>query len=331
MPEPGRVVVIGGSAGGLNGVVSIAGNLPPRLDAAVFVVLHSAAKSSRILPQILARSGPLPAAYAEDGDRIQASRIYIAPPDLHMVMTPDTIRLSHGPKENGFRPAVDPLFRSAADSFEEHAIGVVLSGGLSDGAAGLRAIKKSGGYTIVQDPDEAPFQGMPSSALEMGPVDYTLPVGKIGNAIARIIRSGATPPRPPPEEEVPGIGIKPGTPPSSFTCPECHGILWELRGKSPQFRCRVGHSYSLTRLLEAQDEGVERALWAAVRAMEESGSLARRLAEDAGSRDQAFVAKHFLRRALEKETHAAVLKQVLSAKPRPRAVRKSKAVAKRAR
>jgi two-component system chemotaxis response regulator CheB len=331
MPEPGRVVVIGGSAGGLDGVVSIAGSLPPRLNAAVFVVLHSAAKGSRILPQILARSGPLPAAYAIDGQPIQTSRIYVAPPDLHMVLTLDTIRLSHGPKENGFRPAVDPLFRSAADCFEEHAIGVVLSGGLSDGAAGLRAIKRSGGYTIVQDPDEAPFQGMPSSALEMGPVDYTLPAGEIGNAIARIVRSGATPSRPPAEEDPPGIRIEPRPPPSSFTCPECHGILWELKGKSPQFRCRVGHSYSITRLLEAQNEGVERALWAAVRAMEESGSLARRLSEDAGRRNQAFAAKHFLRRAVEKETHATVVRQVLNAKPPSKAGRKAKAVAKRAR
>jgi two-component system chemotaxis response regulator CheB len=245
-----------------------------------------------------------------------------------MILSRDAVRLSHTAKENGFRPAVDPLFRSAASAFEERAIGVVLSGGLSDGAAGLRAIKKKGGFAIVQDPDEAPFQSMPASALEMGPVDFTLPAAEIGKAIARIVDLRLAPGTAPAVDDPPGFDTEPGTPPSSFTCPECHGMLWEVKGS--EFRCRVGHSFSVTRLLDAQDEELERALWAAVRSMEEGGSLARRLSEGAGLRNQQFTARHFLERAREKEQHASVLRDVLTAIPR-RTVpqRKAKAASKR--
>ena len=325
-----RVVVAGASAGGLDALVAIAQALPGEIDAAVFVVLHSAPRADGLLPHILSRAGQLPAEYASDGEAIEPGKIYVGPPDLHMVLSPEGVRLSHTAKENGFRPAVDPLFRSAADTFEERAIGVVLSGNLSDGAAGLRAIKKSGGIAIVQDPQEAPFQSMPASALEMGPVDFTLPASEIGTAIARLVRSQQLSAVPPASDESPGFGTIPGTPPSSFTCPECHGMLWEVNGS--QFRCRVGHSFSVTRLLESQDEELERALWAAVRSMEESGSLARRLAEGAGLRSQQQTAKHFLERAREKEQHAAVLRDVLAAAPRPqRTPRKEKAAARRAR
>ena len=325
-----RVVVAGASAGGLQALVAIVQAIPGELDAAVFVVLHSAPRADGLLAQILSRAGQLPAEYASEGEAIEPGKIYVAPPDFHMLLSPDTVRLSHTAKENGFRPAVDPLFRSAAEAFEERAIGVVLSGNLSDGAAGLRAIKKSGGVAIVQDPEEAPFQSMPASALELGPVDFTLPAAEIGAAITRLVRSQQLSAVPPSFEEPPGFGTTPGTPASSFTCPECHGMLWEVKGS--QFRCRVGHSFSVTRLLEAQDEELERAMWAAVRSMEESGSLARRLAEGAGIRSQQQAAKHFLERAREKEQHAAVLRDVLTATPRPqRAPRKAKAAARRAR
>jgi two-component system chemotaxis response regulator CheB len=331
MANVSRVVVIGASAGGLEPLVTIARDLTPNLDAALFVVLHSSPRSPGLLPEILGRSGGLPAAFASDHEAIRRSRIYVAPADRHMLLTPEGIRLSHGPKENGFRPAVDPLFRSAADSFEGNAIGVVLSGGLSDGAAGLRAIKQSGGFAIVQDPEEAPFQSMPASALEMGPVDYSLPAADIGRMIVDLVRNPRRPEVAPNDPETLGHSAEPQTPPSSFTCPECHGALWEVHGKSPQFRCRVGHSYSVSRLLEMQDDGVERALFAALRAMEESGSLSRRLGEDASLRNQAATARYFLQRASEKERHAEVLRQVLHGKIRSAGKRKAKAKAKRAR
>jgi two-component system, chemotaxis family, protein-glutamate methylesterase/glutaminase len=306
-----RVVVIGASAGGLEALVSIAKALPGELSAAVFVVLHSAPRSDGLLPQILGRSGALPAAYAQDREPIEPGRIYVAPSDMHMLIGADTVQLSHTAKENGFRPAVDPLFRSAADCYEERAIGVVLSGGLADGAAGLRAIKKRGGFAIVQDPEEAPFQSMPASALEMGPVDLTLPAKQIGTAISRVVRLRVLPTVSPAADDVLNFGRHAGTPPSTMTCPECHGMLWEVDN---EFRCRVGHSFSVSRLVEAQDEELERALWAAVRSMEESGSLSRRLAEGAGLRNQASTAQHFLARAREKEEHAAVLRKVLTGK-----------------
>jgi two-component system chemotaxis response regulator CheB len=155
---------------------------------------------------------------------------------------------------------------------------------------------------------------MPASALEMGPVDFTLAVADIGPTIANLVRQ-KRPAMPVEQERIPGFLTESGNPLSTFTCPECHGVLWEVKGDPPQFRCRVGHSYSVSRLLELQDDGVERSLWAAIRAMEESGSLARRLAEDAERRNQAFVARHFLQRAREQERHAEVLRQLAEAAP----------------
>ena len=310
-----RVVTIGASAGGVEALTVLAAGLPGDLQAALFVVLHTTPKGYSVLPEILARAGNLPAEHPVDSQKIESGRIYVAPPDLHLLVSKGQVHLSHGPRENGFRPAVDPLFRSAASAYDGAAIGVVLSGNLADGAAGLRAIKDNGGHTIVQDPAEAPFQSMPTSALEMGPVDFTLPVDQIGPTIARLVSARTVElPRtrkPRTQGERAMLSKHPDSQPSPFACSECHGTLWELASDVPQFRCRVGHGYSLTGLVDAQDDAVERAIWAAVRSLEENRSLRRRLAEDAEKRNQAFIARLFRNRAQEREQHAEVLRALL--------------------
>ena len=309
--EAQRVVVIGASAGGVEALSAVMRGLPAGLGAPVFIVLHIAPNGYSRLPAILARAGRLPVEHAKDGQPIQPGRVFVAPPNRHMVITKSKIQLSAGPKENGFRPAVDPLFRSAARSFGGGVIGVILSGGLTDGAAGMRAIKQGGGIGIVQDPDEAPFQGMPASALEMGPVDYTLGVDQIGSTIAGVLNSPVT------GNDAIATPLSfsetriPGGKPSTYTCPECHGLLWEADPEAPEYRCRVGHSFSAASLVQAQDEGIERSIWAAVRSLEESGSLARRLADQAKEGRQHLAARTFLRRAEEKERHAGVLRELL--------------------
>jgi len=248
-------VVLGASAGGVEALTKVVAPLPSSLNAALFIVLHRTPKNGSMLPSVLSRAGILQAEHPGDGQPIEASKIYVAPPDFHMVVTPGRIHLSHGPKENGFRPAVDPLFRSAAEAYGEDAIGVILSGGLADGAEGLRVIVERGGFAIVQDPREAPFQSMPTSALELGPVDFTLPAAQIGPTIVNLV-AGRIAKRmmaaQPPEPSLFITDESRGGKTTPYTCPECNGNLWEVGEQGMQYRCRVGHTFSLASLVEAQ-------------------------------------------------------------------------------
>src|SRR5689334_21556883 len=180
MPD---IIVIGASAGGISTLSELVKLLPEDLDAAVFVVVHIPRHSSNLLPRILSRKGVLPASSPVEGEKIERGRIYVAPPDQHMLIKPGRIRLVHGPRENGSRPAIDPLFRTAARVYGQRVVGVVLSGTLDDGTAGLIAIKRRGGIAIAQDPDEALYAGMPTSAIEHHTVDYVLPVSEIASTL----------------------------------------------------------------------------------------------------------------------------------------------------
>lgn len=191
------IVVVGASAGGVEVLRALVAELPPDIAAAAFVVLHVAATGRSILPDILTRAGGPPAAHAEDGERIENGRIYVAPPDRHLLLSQDTVSLGDGPKEHGHRPAVDALFRSAARSHEARVVGVVLSGALDDGAAGLRAIKQHGGLTLVQDPEEARYPAMPRAAIASARPHEILPLA----ALARVLLES--------------IGVIPGPDPSS--------------------------------------------------------------------------------------------------------------------
>jgi two-component system chemotaxis response regulator CheB len=323
MPDHG-IVVVGASAGGVEALAELAASLPRDLSAAVFVVLHLPATGTSALPEILRRHGPLPAAQVRDGEPIQPGRIYVAPPDHHVLLRPGHVHLSRGPRENGHRPAIDPLFRSAAREYATRVIGLVLSGALDDGTAGLLAIKSRGGIAVVQDPADALYPGMPSNALEHVQVDHVLAAASMGKLLARLIADSAEPPADPAptgmqvEVEMEGFSLEafeghhPGEP-SGFSCPDCHGVLWQIRdgGGLERFRCRVGHVWSPESLLTQQSEALEAALWVALRSLEERAALARRLAEPARRRGHSITATRFEEQAAEAQQAARLVRDLL--------------------
>jgi two-component system chemotaxis response regulator CheB len=319
------IVVVGASAGGVEALVSLAASLPAQLPAAVFVVLHLPPTGSSALPDILSRHGPLPASHVKDGEPIEPGRIYVAPPDHHLLIRTGHMQLARGPRENGHRPAVDPLFRSAAREYAIRVIGVVLSGALDDGTAGLVAVKSRGGLAVVQDPADALYSGMPGNALEHVNVDHVVPVAVMGELLARLtVEPAPEPPGPAPAEmklevevEVEGFsldameGNHPGEP-SGFSCPDCNGVLWEIQdGGLQRYRCRVGHAWSPESLLIQQTEALEAALWVALRSLEERAALARRLAEPARGRGHSITATRFEEQATEAQQAARLVRNLL--------------------
>jgi two-component system chemotaxis response regulator CheB len=294
------IVAIGGSAGALEATRAMCGALPFDFPAPILVVLHTAAHSPGVVGDILDRAGPLRAANATDHERICRGRIYVAPPDFHLLVEPGLLRLAKGPKENRFRPAIDPLFRSVAQVYGPRATGVLLSGHLDDGTAGLWTIKQLGGHTIVQDPREAEYVSMPESAIRHVRPDEVLSTSEIP---AALIERTAAAFAPEPQAAVPGLDVEVqiakehspmkagifdlGTP-STIACPECHGVLLRIKeGDRDRFRCHTGHAYSLDSLLADMRERAEDAQWSAVRAMQERVMLLRHaathLAHDAGA------------------------------------------------
>src|SRR6185437_4874084 len=249
------IIVIGASAGGIQILQELVGGLPANLPASLFLVIHTSPFSSGLLPQILSRKCKLKVEYAVDERPIEHGKIYVAPPDHHLLVKPQRLCVVRGPKENGFRPAVDPLFRTAARAYGARVVGVILSGGLDDGTLGLTQVKQFGGIAIVQNPDEAPFSSMPESAIQNVEVDHVLSVAQMPSVLTRLaeepIPEGAEPMSKNNDvgKDIAEMGTEalvtgeiPGTP-SGFTCPECGGALWELRGgKLLRFRCHVGHS-----------------------------------------------------------------------------------------
>jgi two-component system chemotaxis response regulator CheB len=322
------LIVIGASAGGLQALQEIIGGLPKDLPAAVLVVVHTAPTGSGMLPQILGRVSQLPIAFAKDGDAIEHSRIYVAPPDHHLLIKSTSICLTRGPKENGFRPAVDPLFRTAARAYGPRVIGVILSGGLDDGTLGLAIIKQFGGVAVVQDPDEAMAPGMPASAIQNVQIDHVLEVAQMPRVLSELAQQPVPEgldPMTHPQGEDPDIAELGAAslldrsrpyPPSEFTCPQCGGALWELRdGNVPRFRCHVGHGYTGQSLIAEQTDEVEAALWTALRALEENAALQRRLAERARQGNWPLVEKSYREAASNAESRAAVIRKVLVSEP----------------
>jgi len=317
------IVVVGASAGGVEALAGLAASLPARLPAAVFVVLHVPSTGTSALPDILGRQGPLPAAHVKDGEPIEPGRIYVAPPDHHLLLRPGHVHLARGPRENGHRPAVDPLFRSAAREYATRVVGVVLSGALDDGTAGLLAVKSRGGVAVVQDPEDALYPGMPGNALEVVEVDHVVPARAMGELLARLVAEpAAEPPGPAPadmrtEVEVEGFSLEamegehPGVP-SGFSCPDCNGVLWGIQDEGLQrFRCRVGHAWSPESLLARQSESLEAALWIALRSLEERAALARRLAGPARDRGHRITAARFEEQATEAQNAARLVRNLL--------------------
>lgn len=320
------IVVIGASAGGIEAIREVVSRFPGDLAAAVFVVLHLPQGSRSTLPEIISRSGPLPAVHPKDGERIGQGRIYVAPPDHHLLLDDGHVVLSRGPHHNRHRPAVDPLFGSAALNYGGRVVGVVLSGTLDDGTAGLARIKRRGGVALVQDPRSAEFAGMPESAIAHVAVDRVVSVDRLAEVIGEYVCRPAPDTAPPPDARLAldferDLGmhtdVKRIGKPSVYACPECHGTLWELDEDGVlQFCCRVGHSFSTEGLQAEHDDSLEATLWSALRAMEENISLRRRLAERSRAR-QPRVSEQYENRARMMEDQAKHLRQLLTSEESP--------------
>lgn len=321
-------IVIGASAGGVQALMELLRGLPADLPAAVFVVVHTSPASPGVLPQLLQRAGKLTASHARDGEPVRPGHVFVAPPDHHMLIKSEgksaTLCVVRGPKENGFRPAVDPLFRTAARIAGPRTIGVVLSGGLDDGTEGLALIKEYGGIVVVQDPDEAPFPSMPASAIAHVDVDHIVTIAAMSTLLMRLTQkplSEGADPMSPSEGKEPDVaesgdaslvtGDLPGAP-SAFTCPECGGALWELHsGRLLKYRCHIGHAYSAESLVSEQARNLEASLWTALRALEENAALRRRMAERARDGKLPAMADEYARLAQDAEARAAQIRQTL--------------------
>jgi two-component system chemotaxis response regulator CheB len=321
-------IVIGASAGGVQALVALVAAFPSNLPAAIFIVLHVPGDVPSLLPTILARDSRLPIAHAINGEEITLGKIYVAPPDNHLLIEDRHVKLVHGPKENLHRPSIDALFRSAARWAGPRTIGVVLTGARDDGTTGMRAIKQRGGIAIVQDPNEATFPSMPLSVMQDIRVDYSLPLREIAPLLNTLSHEPAEDEGryPVPDEieieariteqemqseELIASVEKLGRI-SKLTCPDCHGALWELHDDEIlRYRCHVGHAYSAESLSEGQSQMLEVALWSAVRALEEKMMLARRIVERARKTNRLRAANLFERRAREAEEHSSVLRHLL--------------------
>lgn len=322
------LIVIGASAGGVQALSTLVAALPPRLPAAVFIVLHIPAEPPSVLPNILARDSLMPVNHAKNGERIERGRIYVAPSNQHLLIENSHVKLVHGPKENLHRPSIDTLFRSAARWAGPRVIGVVLTGARDDGTVGMRAIKQRGGITIVQDPIEATFPSMPTSVMQDITVDYSVPLREIAPLLTRLVKEPVT------EEggyalaeeveleaKIAGQEMDGGEliasverlgRVSKLTCPECQGALWEINDEDLlRFRCHVGHAFSAESLSDGQAERLEVALWSAVRALEEQMILAKRIVERARKAKHMRAVTVFERRAEEAEKNSGVLRQLL--------------------
>ncbi|HEY2064648.1 MAG TPA: chemotaxis protein CheB [Gemmatimonadaceae bacterium] len=320
------IIVIGASAGGVEALTRLASELPSDLAAAVFVTLHFPRSSPSVLPRILGRAGPLPALHPVDGMPIRHGHIYVALPDFHLLVRPDVVRLVRGPTENGNRPAIDPMFRSAAVAYGPRVIGVVLTGNLDDGTGGLLAVRRRGGIGVAQDPVDAMFPSMPSSAIDHGAVDHIVPLEQLGPLLRRLTTEEI--PLPTRKDimddaaredafsafEVDAIedpDRHPGQP-SPFGCPDCGGVLWAIDdGELTRFRCRVGHGWTTEALRAQQSTSLETALWTALRALEESAALNRQMAERMRHRGADHVSARFTGNALQAEERARTIRELL--------------------
>ncbi len=287
-------VAIGASAGGVQALSNLAAGLSPDVPYAYLMVLHVPAGAPSILARIIDRSGPLPAVAAEDGAALEPGRIYVGIPDRHLLVADHRLLLSQGPTENGYRPAINALFRSVALTFGPRAIGVLLSGVLDDGVLGMSAIRARGGTTIGQSPEDASFPAMPTNAAEAGAVDRVSNAADVGVILKELSRREIEDfdmERDSAMELENRIAMmsrfatdfdseKLGTP-SGYICPDCNGSLASI-GQG-NFRCQVGHAWTAEALLSARDSELEGAMWIAVRSLQEKVRLARDMADKAGT------------------------------------------------
>lgn len=256
------IIVIGASAGGVEALKALVASLPADLSAAVFVTLHLFERSETILPQILQGAGTLPVLAAQEDQRIESGHIYVAPPDFHLVLTPGSVHLGHGPRENLQRPCINVMFRSAAASYQSRVIGVLLTGMLDDGAAGLWEIQQRGGVAVVQDPAEAAYRSMPESAIRGFAVDHIVGVAKMGRLLSELVQRG--------RRENQASTLAERIEPAHQTCPDCGGVMQKAHlGDLLEYRCHTGHRFGWKTMMVGKSDLIERALMQALAQTEE--------------------------------------------------------------
>ncbi len=325
--EKRNIIVIGASAGGFEAIKALTALLPPDLDAAIFIVWHMSPDVTGVLPQVINRQKTLLATTALDREPIASNHIYVAPPDKHLLLEHGYVRVARGPKENRFRPAVDPLFRSAAYIYGPRVIGIVLSGALDDGTAGLWTIKNRGGLAIVQEPSEAEVPSMPQNALAAVAVDYRLPIAEMAALLVKLTAETVAETQEPDMEEQKKTALETRIAaddhaldrgvlllgrPTRYACPECHGVLSAIAdGDLIRYRCHTGHAFSADSLLVSITENVEETLWSAIRGVEESILLLNDLGDHYAERNQPKLAAVCFQKAQEAESRAEIVRRTV--------------------
>lgn len=327
MPSARNIIVMGASTGGFEAFRRIIEALPPDFDASVFIVWHMAPHIRGVLPQVLNRANRIYAAHAYDKEDILPNRIYIAPPDHHMLLEEGMVRVTKGPKENRFRPAVDPLFRSAAYTYGNRVIGVILSGALDDGTSGLWTVKDHGGIAIVQDPVDAEVPSMPENAIREVTVDFVASVRQMPDLLVKLSSEMVEESKLLPqahhdltnieiriaeEDAAMETGIMQFGDRSPFTCPECHGVLTKIMdGHRARFRCHTGHAFSVDTLLASLTGQVEESLWSAIRGMDETVMLLNHIGDHLAEMNQPQLAAAYFKKAQEAEVRAQWVRQTV--------------------
>jgi len=317
----GSIIVVGASAGGVEALKKLVASLPHDFPAPIFIVLHVGEVS--YMPEILARAASLPVVRPISGAPIAARGVYIAPPDRHMLLHDNHILLRRGPREHLARPAIDPLFRSAACSFGAGAIGVILTGSLSDGASGLHAVKRCGGTTIVQEPDDALVPDMPLNALRLVDADHRVTLSELGSLLSRLVAEPAREMVEVPEDICLEAAIaaqehvgmdstsKLGRL-SPFTCPECQGPLWEIEdGKLLRYRCHVGHALTAESMLSAKEAEAENTIERLLRIHQQRAAMAHRISARNAAEGRADMAEQMKEKAHDYELDAEAIRQIL--------------------
>ncbi len=307
-----NIIVMGASAGGVETFRKIVPKLRRDLDAAVFLIMHMGSESPGMLPAILSRHSDIDVVEVSDEAPVEPGRVYVAAPDLHLTFLDSKMCVHRGPKENRHRPSIDTAFRSAAKTFGDRVIAVVLSGLLDDGSLGLTLVKKVGGITVVQEPSDALYPSMPKNALETVDPDYVATAEAIPELLGKLVEQSMNTRKPPRTQKLEPDAKRDGSP-SEFTCPECHGTLWEVaESNGTNFECRIGHRYSARSLMEDSDDALENALWVALRNLEESAALSQRLADRVGERGLKKSAQQYMEQANTKRQHANTIRKILT-------------------
>jgi two-component system chemotaxis response regulator CheB len=325
-----RIIVIGGSTGGFEALKTIVKNLPAPFNGSIFIVWHTGANAGGVLANVLNGLTPIYVANAYNNEEIQPNRIYIAPPDHHLIIDRGFLRVTNGPKENRFRPAIDPLFRSASFAYGTRVVGVVLSGAMDDGTAGLWKIKQTGGIAIVQDPYDAEVPSMPVSALRAVKADFVVPVSDIAPLLVKLSKEDVS------DENIKGnrqhgdqdtkteIDIATGADAfregslmmgklSPVACPECHGVLSVItEEKLSRFRCHTGHAFSPDALMSALTEKIEEDLYSALRGMDETVLLLNYMGDHYAEINHPTLAALYFEKSKRAEERIGIVRNIIT-------------------